>query len=85
MERKELEEKNRLLEERVNSISWEEMEAAGMLRWASEAFPRRAVLATSFQSTGMAMLHMAIEQGLEMRFATLDTLRMHPETYEFME
>lgn len=85
LERQDLKEKNKLLEERVNSVSWQGMEAVGMLRWANETFAQRVVLATSFQRTGMAMLHMVAEQGLEMRIATFDTLRLHPETYDFME
>ena len=55
------------------------------MRWASETFPGRAVLNTSFQYTGVAMIHIATSMGLNLRFATIDTLRLHSETYAFME
>ena len=63
----------------------EQMPAEDLLRWASETFPGRAVLNTSFQYTGVAMIHIATSMGLNLRFATIDTLRLHPETYAFME
>lgn len=80
-----VEEHNQRLRLYIEEVNWDRLNAAEILRWASEVFPRRAVLATSFQNTGMAMIHMAVEQGMDLRLATFDTLRLHPETYEFME
>lgn len=56
-----------------------------ILAWAADKFPGRAVINTSFQRTGVAMIHMAATLGLKLRFATVDTLRLHPETYAFIE
>jgi phosphoadenosine phosphosulfate reductase len=56
-----------------------------ILRWAAETFPGKAVISTSFQRTGVAMIHMAATLDLGLRFATVDTLRLHPETYVFIE
>ena len=43
------------------------------------------VLSTSFQAAGTIMIHMAAGLGLPLRIATIDTLRLHPETYAFMD
>lgn len=80
-----VEQHNQRLRLYIEEVNWNRLNAAEILRWASETFPHRAVLATSFQNTGMAMIHMAVEQGMDLRLATFDTLRLHPETYEFME
>ena len=83
-ENESIEERNERLEGYVCDLDLEGMSAPALLRWASEVFPGRAVLNTSFQYTGTAMIHMAMSQGLDLRFATLDTLRLHPETYAFI-
>ncbi len=80
-----LEQHNERLQGYLADLPWDVMSAQEILRWSSETFPQRAVLATSFQHTGMAMLHMAANQGLDLRLATFDTLRLHPETYLFMD
>ena len=80
-----IEERNERLAGYVCDLDLEGMSAAALLRWASEVFPGRAVVNTSFQHTGIAMIHMAVCQSLNLRFATLDTLRLHPETYAFIE
>ena len=79
------EERDQQLVEYLRDLALEQMPAEDLLRWASETFPGRAVLNTSFQYTGVAMIHMATAMGLNLRFATIDTLRLHPETYAFME
>ena len=79
-----IEERNERLAGYISELDLEGMSAPALLRWASEVFPGRAVLNTSFQYTGTAMIHMAMSQGLDLRFATLDTLRLHPETYAFI-
>jgi len=76
---------NQALENHLRTVDFESMPAADVLRWAVEAFPGRTAINTSFQYTGMAQIHLAAEAGLEMRVATLDTLRLHPETYAFIE
>lgn len=69
----------------IRELDFAQMSAEQLLRWASETFPGRAVLNTSFQYTGTSMIHMAVAAALTLRFATLDTLRLHPETYAFIE
>ena len=82
MEPQSIAERNEQLAGYIRDLDLERMSAEELLCWASETFPGRAVLNTSFQYTGTAMIHMAV--GLDLRFATLDTLRLHPETYVFI-
>lgn len=80
-----VEEHNRRLDEILRDVAFESMPAAQMLRWATSAFAAdRVVLNTSLQYTGVAMIHMAVDAGLRLRVATIDTLRLHPETYAFL-
>ncbi len=85
LKNKNLEEHNERLKNDIDCVDWDGMDAADALGWAGENFPGRAVLATSFQNTGMAMLHMVVSGGIDLRLATFDTLRLHPETYAFMD
>ena len=48
-------------------------------------FEERAVIITSGQLTGMIVTHMAHENGIPFRVCTIDTLRLFPETYTFLE
>ena len=64
--------------ERLNRASPEEL-----LAWAAD-FGERAAIMTSFQKTGCVMIDMAHRAGLGLRVVTVDTLRLHPETYELM-
>lgn len=75
---------NQRLEQYVREVDLEAMGPEELLGWAAETFPERAVINTSFQYTGMAQIHMAAAAGLQLRVATLDTLRLHPETYDFI-
>jgi phosphoadenosine phosphosulfate reductase len=79
-----VERRNQELEQYLRQLDFESMPAEDMLRWAAETFPGRVAINTSFQYTGMAQIHMAAAAGLDLRVATLDTLRLHPETYEFI-
>ena len=78
-------ERNQQLEHYIRDLPLAQMPAEALLRWASETFPGRAVLNTSFQYTGVAMIHMVSSLGLNLRVATIDTLRLHPETYAFLQ
>ena len=56
-----------------------------MLSWAASTFEAgRTLLSTSFQASGVTMIHMVSQLGLDVRVATIDTLRLHPETYGFI-
>ena len=76
---------NERLAASLEGLDFESMDALAVLRWATDTFVAdRIVLNTSFQYSGVAMIHMAVEAGLRLRFATIDTLRLHPETYAFL-
>jgi len=59
--------------------------AEALLQWAAQQGGQRAAIVTSFQHTGCVMIDMAYRAGLTLRVATIDTLRLHPETYALME
>ena len=81
----EIELHNEQLEGYLRDIDFESLSAQEALSWSAATFPPgRTVLSTSFQSAGVAMIHMACELGLGLRVTTVDTLRLHPETYAFM-
>ena len=48
-------------------------------------FKQRAAIVTSGQLSGMVLIHLAAENQLPFRVCTLDTLRLFPETYAFLE
>ncbi len=48
-------------------------------------FNERAAIVTSGQLSGMVLIHLAAENQLPFRVCTLDTLRLFPETYAFLE
>jgi phosphoadenylyl-sulfate reductase (thioredoxin) len=48
-------------------------------------FNERAAIVTSGQLSGMVLMHLAAENQLPFRVCTLDTLRLFPETYAFLE
>ena len=56
-----------------------------LLRWAYETHGERAGIITSFQDTGCAMIDMASRVAPGMRVLTVDSLRLHPETYELID
>jgi phosphoadenylyl-sulfate reductase (thioredoxin) len=62
----------------------EAMPADEILRWAFETHGPRAAIVTSFQSTGTVTIDLASRLGLPFRVATVDTLRLHAETHEFI-
>ena len=53
-----------------------------ILAWAWERFGRRAAIGTSFQGSGLVMMHLAREAGLAFPIFTLDTGLLFPETLE---
>ncbi len=61
-----------------------EMTPEDILRWSVDAYGPRAALFTSFQETGCALMDMAYRRGLTLRVVTVDTLRLHRETYDLM-
>ena len=76
---------NQQLERFLREVDFDALTPEEILQWAGETFPGKAVINTSFQRTGMAMIHMAAQLDLGLRIATVDTLRLPPETYAFIE
>lgn len=61
------------------------MPPEALLRWAYAHYGSRAGIITSFQNTGTVMIDMANRVAPDLRVLTVDTLRLHPETYALME
>lgn len=59
--------------------------AEDLIRWAWDNFGDRVGIITSFQDTGCVMIDMASRVAPGMRVLTVDTLRLHPETYTLMD
>jgi len=56
-----------------------------LLQWALDQFGEKLVLVTSFQKEGMVLIDMVSRLRRPFRVATIDTGRLHEETYEFMD
>lgn len=56
-----------------------------VLAWALERWHPRLAICTSFQAEGMAILDMAWRINPEVRLFTVDTGRLHQETYDIIE
>jgi len=63
----------------------EEKDAEAVLRWGLDRFHPRIALATSLQAEDMVVLDMAWRINPAIRVFTLDTGRLHEETYQVME
>lgn len=59
--------------------------AQDLLRWAIDRFRSRLAIATSFQIDGMAILDMAWRIDPGVRVFTVDSGRLHQETYDLMD
>ena len=82
-----MEVKNRLkeLELKDLAISLDGEDAEAVIRWALERFHPRIALATSLQAEEMVILDIAWKTNPGVRVFTLDTGRLHEETYMVME
>ncbi len=56
-----------------------------IIRWAFETYGDRATIGTSLQHTGMTQIDLANRAVDSFRVFTVDTLRLHEETYEFYQ
>ncbi len=61
------------------------MDAEELLHWAGEHHGAQAGIVTSFQNTGCVMIDMASRAAPDLRVLTVDTWRLHEETYSFIE
>ncbi len=70
------------------SLSLEELETLSpeqLLQWAHAEHGDRAGIITSFQDTGSVIVDLAQRVAPGLRVLTVDTLRLHPETYALLE
>jgi thioredoxin-dependent adenylylsulfate APS reductase len=67
------------------AIELDDKNPQDVLAWAMNRFGSRLSICTSFQSDGMAILDMAWRIDPQVRVFTVDSGRMHPETYELMD
>ena len=79
--------RNRLDELEVNDLAtrFEGESAEAVIRWALERFHPRIALASSLQAEEMVILDLAWKINPGVRVFTLDTGRLHEETYMVME
>lgn len=68
------------------AVEYDDREPDEVIEWALTTFaPRRIAVCTSFQVDGMAILDMAWRIDPNVRIFTVDTGRLHQETYDIME
>ncbi len=68
------------------AIDLDASEPDEVLEWAFETFGDDEIaVVTALQSEGMVMLDMAVKLRPDIRVLTVDTLRLPPATYEFMD
>ena len=61
---------------------FEHLAPEDILSWAWQRFDRRAAIGTSFQGSGLVMMHLAKMAGLNFPVFTLDTGLLFPETQD---
>ena len=66
----------------VLNAQFEQRSPEEILTWAWERFGPRAAIGTSFQGSGLVMMHLAKTAGLNFPIFTLDTGLLFPETRE---
>src|SRR5437868_7280578 len=64
---------------------FEDRSPQDLLRWAIDRFGSRLAISTSFQTDGMVLLDMAWRIDPGIRVVTVDSGRLHQETYDLME
>lgn len=67
------------------AVELDDKEPEDAIEWAMETFGNRAAVVTSFQEDGMVILDMAYHLGYDVRVITVDTGRLHQETYDFID
>jgi phosphoadenosine phosphosulfate reductase len=64
------------------SGEFQDVSPAEVLRWAKQRFGSRVAIGTSFQLSGLVLLHQAAGAGLSLECFTIDTDLMFPESVE---
>jgi thioredoxin-dependent adenylylsulfate APS reductase len=67
------------------SVLFDDKEPEEVIGWGIEQFGSKLALVTSFQAEGMVILDMATRIDPNIRVITIDTGRMHEETYTFTD
>ena len=67
------------------ALELDDKEPQEVLTWGMERFGNRLAICTSFQSDGMAILDMAWKIDPTVRVFTVDSGRMHGETYDLID
>ncbi|HEY0792336.1 MAG TPA: phosphoadenylyl-sulfate reductase [Chthoniobacterales bacterium] len=67
---------------RLLSAGFEGVSPAEVLRWAQQRFGVRVAIGTSFQLSGLVLLHQAATVGLSLECFTIDTDLLFPESVE---
>ena len=67
------------------AVEFDDQPPEALLAWAFERFGSRIALCTSFQAEGMVLLDMAWRVDPKVRVFTIDTGRLHQETYDLMD
>ncbi len=62
-----------------------DMSPESLFQWALKEHDTQSAIITSFQDTGCVMIDMMQQYAPGMRVVTVDTLRLHPETYALMD
>jgi phosphoadenosine phosphosulfate reductase len=70
---------------RALAQEFESAAPADVLTWASQSFPGRVAIGTSFQGAGLVTIHQAISAGLDLPVFTIDTGLLFPETLELKD
>ena len=69
----------------VLNRQFESLATENILAWAWERFGPRAAIGTSFQGSGLVMMHLAKTAGLAFPIFTLDTGLLFPETLDLQK
>ena len=67
------------------AVEFDDQPPEALLGWALERFGARIALCTSFQAEGMVLLDMAWRIEPKVRVFTIDTGRLHQETYDLID
>ena len=67
------------------ALYYEDKRAEDLLDWAIKSFHPKIVIASSFQAEDMVIIDMAVKINKDVRIFTIDTGRLHEETYQFID
>lgn len=73
------------LDVRAEAARFETTSLEDILKWTWDTFGTRAQIGTSYQGSGLVIIHHARKLGLDFPVFTLDTGLLFPETYELKE